>query len=96
MKTFDAGYGPIVDVTFARHRLFVLETFALDAPFTPDTGRVVREFSGRRTIVSAGLNFPVGMAHDGGRHLYVSTVSYGQGPVEGLGRIVRIRLDRRH
>jgi hypothetical protein len=42
VKTFDDGYGPIVDMTFARHRLFVLETFALDAPFTPNTGSVVR------------------------------------------------------
>jgi hypothetical protein len=47
-------------------------------------------------VIASGLNFPIGMAHDGGRHLYVSTVSYGQGPVEGLGQIVRIRLDRRH
>ena len=97
VQTFDAGYGPIVELTFTRHRLFVLETFALDAPFTPNTGRVVRrEWNGRRTVIASGLNFPIGMAHDGGRHLYVSTVSYGQGPVEGLGRIVRIRLDRRH
>ena len=84
-------------MTFARHRLFVLETFALDAPFTPNTGRVVRrEWDGRRTVIASGLNFPIGMACDGGRDLYVSTVSYGQGPVEGLGQIVRIRLDGRH
>ncbi len=97
VETFDEGYGPIVELTFARHGLFVLETFALDAPFTPNTGRVVRrDWDGRRTVIASGLNFPIGMAYDGGRHLYVSTVSCGQGPVEGLGQILRIRLDRRH
>jgi hypothetical protein len=42
------------------------------------------------------VNFPIGRASPGGRRygraLYISTVSYGQGPVEGLGRIVRVRL----
>ena len=46
--------------------------------------------------MASGLNCPIGMAYDGGRHLFVSTVSYGRGPVEGLGQIVRIPLDRRH
>ena len=41
-------------------------------------------------MIAAGLNFPVGMARGYDGALYVSTVGYGQGPVEGLGQIVRI------
>ena len=99
VSTFDEGYGPIVDMTFDRHRLYVLETFALETPWTPDTGRVVRrDRDGTRTLIATGLNFPIGMARGHGWRygdaLFVSTVSYGQGPVEGLGRIVRIGLER--
>jgi hypothetical protein len=46
-------------------------------------------------VVAERLNFPVGMAVGEGRYrrgLYVTTVSYGQGPVRGLGKIVRVRL----
>ena len=97
VRTLDEGFGPIVDLALVRDRVLVLETFATDAPFTPNTGRIIRrDRDGSRTVIASGLNFPIGMAYDGGRHLYVSTVSYGQGPVEGLGQIVRIRLDRRH
>ena len=100
VTTFDEGYGPIVDMTFAGGRLHLLETFALETPWTPGTGRVVRRNeNGTRVLVASGLNFPIGMAKAHGRGyggaLYVSTVSYGQGPVEGLGRIVRIDLKRR-
>ena len=97
VTTFDEGYGPIVDMSLDRHRLYVLETFAAESPWEPGTGRVVRrDGDGRRNVVASGLNFPIGMASPGGRHygraLYISTVSYGQGPVKGLGRIVRVRL----
>ena len=100
VTTFDEGYGPIVDMTFAGGRLHLLETFALETPWTPGTGRVVRRNeNGTRVLVASGLNFPIGMAKAHGRGyggaLYVSTVSYGQGPAEGLGRIVRIDLKRR-
>lgn len=100
VTTLDEGYGPIVDLTLAGGRLHVLETFALETPWTPGTGRVVRRNEdGTRTLVAAGLNFPIGMAKARGRgyggSLYVSTVSYGQGPVEGLGRIVRVDLKPR-
>lgn len=94
VETFDEGYGPIVELAFVKGRLHILETFALETPWTPGTGRVVRrELDGSRTTIAEGLDFPIGMAHgfDGG--LYVSTVSYGQGPVAGLGKIVRIDLD---
>jgi hypothetical protein len=99
VTTFDEGFGPIVDLTFVRGRLHVLETFALETPWTPGTGRVMRRDRHGRTAIATGLNFPVGMAHGGRRYregLYVSTVSYGQGPVEGLGRIVRVQLKERH
>jgi hypothetical protein len=101
VTTFDQGYGPVVDLSFVRDRLHVLETFAPETPWTPDTGRVVRrDRGGSRTVIASGLNFPIGMAHARGRRyrdaLYVSTVSYGQGPVEGLGRIVQIGLERGH
>ncbi len=96
---FDEGYGPIVDLAFAGTRLHVLETFGVDTPFAPDTGRIVRRNGdGSRTVVAAGLNFPIGLAKARGRgygdDLYVSTVSYGQRPVPGLGRIVRIGLSK--
>ena len=64
-----------------------------ETPWTPQTGRVLqRKKAGTRSVIASGLNFPIGMAsgHDGA--LYISTVSYGQGPVEDLGRIVRINL----
>ena len=99
VSTFDEGYGPIVEMTFDGRRLYVLETFALETPLTPETGRVVRrDRDGSRTPIASGLNFPIGMARGHGRGygdaLFVSTVSYGQGPFEGLGQIVRIGLER--
>jgi hypothetical protein len=95
VRTVDDGFGPITDLTFADGRLHVLETFSGE-PFSPDSGRIVRrERDGRRTVVAERLNFPVGMAFGAGKYrrgLYVTTVSYGQGPVRGLGKIVRIPL----
>ena len=96
---FDRGYGPIVDMTFASGRLHVLETFSGEKPFTPDSGRVVRRNGdGSRSVIAERLNFPVGMAEAREsryrKGLYVSTVGYGQGPVAGRGRIVRIGLRR--
>jgi hypothetical protein len=97
VSTFDEGYGAIVEMTFDRRRLYLLETFAPGMLWSPDAGRVVRrDPDGSRTVIAAGLNFPIGMARARGRRygeaLYISTVSYGQGPVEGRGRIVRIGL----
>jgi hypothetical protein len=73
----------------------VLETFSGE-PFSPDGGRILRrERDGRRTVLAERLNFPVGMAVGEGRYrrgLYVTTVGYGQGPVRGLGKVVRVRL----
>ena len=92
IETFDEGYGPIVEMAFAGGRLHLLETFGLDTPWTPGTGRVVRRnFDGSRSVVACNLDFPIGMARKGS-DLFVSTVSYGQGPVAGLGKIVRIPL----
>jgi hypothetical protein len=72
----------------------VLETSSGE-PFSPDSGRIVRQGRhGRRTVVAERLNFPVGMvAGRGGyrRGIHVTTVRHGQGPVPGLGRIVRVR-----
>ena len=87
-----SGFGPIVDMTFVRGRLHLLETFAAETPWTPGTGRVLRHDRDGNAIVACNLDFPIGMARKG-NHLYVSTVSYGQGPVEGLGKLVRIDLD---
>ena len=74
--------------------LHVLETFSGE-PFSADSGRVVRRrHDGSKKVLASGLNFPVGIAAGNGRRygdaLYVSTVGYGQGPVEGRGRIVRL------
>jgi hypothetical protein len=89
--TFDEGYGPIVDLTVVGKEIFILETFALETPWAPDTGRVVRRHKdGSRTVIACGLNFPIGMARGDDGAWYVSTFSFGQGPVEGLGQIVRI------
>jgi hypothetical protein len=91
VTTFDEGYGPIVDLAFAGRSLFVLETFAPETPWTPSTGRLIRrDPRGVRKVIADGLNFPVGLARRGST-FYVSTVGYGQGPVAGLGNIVRIR-----
>ncbi len=92
LRITGSGFGPIVEMGFVRGRLHVLETFALETPWTPGTGRVLRrERDGNPSLVACELDFPIGMARKG-HHLYVSTVSYGQGPVEGLGQIVRIDL----
>jgi len=92
VTTFDQGYSAIVGLLFVRNRLHVLETFAVETPWTPGTGRVVRRNrDGSRDLIACELNFPIGMAKKHGE-LYVSTVSYGHGPVEGLGQIVRIGL----
>jgi hypothetical protein len=92
IRVAGSGFGPIVEMSFVRDRLHVLETFSLDTPWTPDTGRIVRDTRyGDDVLVACQLNFPIGMARKG-RYLYVSTVSYGQGPVEGLGQIVRVAL----
>jgi hypothetical protein len=61
---------------------------------SPYTGRLVRRNrDGSRAVIASALNFPIGMAasHSDryGRALYLSMVSHGQGPIEGLGRIVR-------
>ena len=95
VRTVEQGFGPITDLAFADGRLHVLETFSGE-PFSANSGRIVRRNrDGRRTVIAERLNFPVGMAVGGGdyrRGLYVTTVGYGQGPVRGLGRIVRVRL----
>jgi hypothetical protein len=92
VSTFDSGYGPIVDMTFARRRLHVLETFDPAQPWTLDTGRIVRRNrNGTHTVVASGLQTPIGMARRRGA-LYVSTFAWGQGPVRGRGKIVRVPL----
>jgi hypothetical protein len=92
VETFDAGFGPIVDMAFVRRRLHVLETFAPEAPWSLDSGRVVRRNrNGTRTVIASGLPAPIGMARRRGA-LYVSTLSWGQGPVRGRGAIVRVPL----
>jgi hypothetical protein len=86
------GFGPIVDLALVGRTTYVLETFGAATPFTPDTGSVIRvNAGGGRTTIASGLNFPIGMARQGNR-LYVSTVSYGQGAVEGLGQIVEVPI----
>jgi hypothetical protein len=94
IRQIGSGFGPIVDMTHVDGRLHLLETFALETPWTPGTGRIVRDDPHGLSVVACQLDFPIGMAKQG-HHLYVSTTSYGQGPVEGLGKIVRIDLDRR-
>jgi hypothetical protein len=92
VSTFDEGYGPIVDLAVAGQQFYLLETFAAETPFAPDSGRVVRRNrDGSRRVIASGLNFPIGMARCGNK-LFVSTTSYGQGPVEGLGQIVVVDL----
>lgn len=92
VTTFDEGYSAIVNLEIRGHDMYILETFAPDTPWTPDTGRVIhRRDDGTRRVVACGLNFPIGMALRG-KELFVSTASYGQGPVTGLGQIVRVRF----
>ena len=92
VTTFDEDYSAIVNLHIRGNDKYILETFAPETPWTPDTGRVVhRSGDGIRNVIACGLNFPIGMARRG-NELFVSTTSYGQGPVAGLGQIVRVRL----
>jgi hypothetical protein len=92
VTTFDQDYSAIVNLHIRGNDMYVLETFAPDTPWTPDTGRVIHRTSdGTRSVIACGLNFPIGMARRG-NDLFVSTASYGQGPVTGLGQIIRVRL----
>ena len=92
VSTFDQDYSAIVNLHIRGNDMYVLETFAPEMPWTPDTGRVIhRSFDGSRNAIACGLNFPIGMARRG-NELFVSVTSYGQGPVTGLGQIVRVRL----
>jgi hypothetical protein len=91
-RPFDSGYGPVVDLATKDNDIYVLETFGRTTPFAPNTGRVIRRSRhGGRTVMASELNFPIGMVRKDDR-LYVSNVSHGQGAVEGLGQIVRIRI----
>jgi len=94
VSTIDEGYGGIVDLTIVSNRIHVLETSSAATPFAPNSGSVIRrDKDGGRTVIACELNFPVGMAKSpDGSALFVSTVGYGQGAVEGLGEIVRIAL----
>jgi hypothetical protein len=92
VSTFDQDYSAIVNLRIRGNDMFLLETFAPETPWTPDTGRVIhRAGDGSRTVLACGLDFPIGMARRG-NELFVSVTSYGQGPVTGLGQIVRVRL----
>ena len=99
VRTLEEGFGGIVDLAFIGRRLYVLETSSPETPFAPNDGSVFRIGKhGRRTVIASELNFPVGLArHPEGKALYVSTVGYGQGlvdgqPPEGQGEIWRIEL----
>ena len=92
VSTFDEHYSAIVDMETRGKEIYVLETFAPETPWTPDTGRVVRRNGdGTRDIIACGLNFPIGMVRRG-NDLFVSNSSFGQGPVPGMGQIVRIKI----
>jgi hypothetical protein len=92
VETFDSGYGPIVDMAFAHRRLYLLETFAPEAPWSLDTGRIIRRNrDGSRTVIASDLPTPIGMVRRRGA-LYVSTFSWGRGTVRGLGKIIRVGL----
>ncbi|MEQ1762970.1 MAG: ScyD/ScyE family protein [Pyrinomonadaceae bacterium] len=92
VTTFDQDYSAIVNLHIRGNDMYALETFAPDTPWTPDTGRVIhRANDGTRTVIACGLNFPIGMTRRG-NELFVSTASHGQGPVTGVGKIVRVRL----
>ena len=96
VRFLQSGYNPLVDLVNLRGSLFLLETFTNDSPWTPDEGRVLRRNrDGSSAEIAAGLNFPIGLAAWRG-DLYVSQNSYGQGPVEGTGEIVRIKCHERH
>jgi hypothetical protein len=86
-----SGLNPVVDLTFFRGRLHLLETFTWDDPWVANAGRVLRrDRSGAATPLVTGLNYPIGLETWRG-DLYVSQNSYFQGPVEGTGQVVRIR-----
>jgi hypothetical protein len=97
VQQLDEGYSPIVEMSSVGNHLYILQTFSADTPWTPHTGSVVRRNkNGSRSTMVSGLNFPIGMAERGHHELYISTGSYGQGAVEGLGQIVRVDLRGSH
>jgi hypothetical protein len=92
VTTFDQDYSAIANLHIRGNDMYVLETFAAATPWTPDTGRVIHRASdGSRNVIACSLNFPIGMTRRG-NELFVSTTSYGQGPVTGVGQIVRVQL----
>jgi hypothetical protein len=68
--------------------LYVLETNTAAGGLTPGTGDIVRlDPSGKREIITSGLNFPTAMTFGPDGRLYVSI--WGIGP-PGMGQIVQI------
>ena len=92
VSTLDQDFSAIVNLHIRGNDMYLLETFAPDTPWTPGTGRVIhRADNGSRRVIACGLNFPIGMTRRG-NELFVSVASHGQGPIAGLGQIVRVRL----
>jgi hypothetical protein len=86
------GLNAAVGVAFDRQgRLYALEAFTgffAPAPFTANTGAVVRWNGSGWDTVASGLNFPTAMTFGSDGALYVSNCGFGCAP--GDGQVVRI------
>jgi hypothetical protein len=89
ITTFATGFTTVLGLAFDnRDRLYVLETNTAAGGLTPGTGDIVRlDPSGKREIITSGLNFPTAMTFGPDGRLYVTI--WGIGP-PGIGQIIQI------
>lgn len=94
MQTIAGGLNAAVGVAFdSQGRLYALEAFTgffAPAPFTANTGMVVRWNGSGWDTIAGGLNFPTAMTFGPDGALYVSNCGFGCAP--GSGHVVRISV----
>lgn len=95
LETIAGGLNASLGIAFdGQGRLYALEAFTgffAPAPFTVNSGRVVRlNSSGGWDTIASGLNFPTAMTFGPDGRLYVSNCGFGCPP--GAGEVVRIDI----
>lgn len=79
VKIWAMGFTSVLGIAFDhQHRMYVLESSAMDGFPTPNAGRVVRvNNNGTRDLIVDNLNFPTGMTLGSDGALYISDTGYG-------------------
>jgi hypothetical protein len=94
LETVAGGLNAAVGVAFDQQgRLYALEAFTgffAPAPFTANTGTVVRWNGSSWDTIATGLNFPTAMTFGPDGKLYVSNCGFLCGP--GQGQVVQISI----